>query len=256
MAKIVLSFDDGRRDNYRVAKEILEPMGIPATFNITTGYIKRDIDEKAKPSSHEPMTEEEVVDLWNNPLFEIAGHGYRHDNDVENLISGINELRKVYHEGGEMLGIASPHSEFDLSILNKNKVTFEQNGIKYLRISNDYTNYGIIKRIVRRLNRILKVPYLYYWTNKDAIMTEQSFLLHSVPIIRDTTLREVKYFIDQVEREDAVCIFMLHSILKPKEDYYNDLFSWDYDKFGSLCAFLSDEAKMNRLDIIKTVDIF
>lgn len=38
-AIVTLSFDDGRIDNYRVAKEILLPNNIPATINIATGYI-------------------------------------------------------------------------------------------------------------------------------------------------------------------------------------------------------------------------
>ena len=41
--RIVLSFDDGRRDNYRVAKELLEANEIPATFNITSGYLEGKI---------------------------------------------------------------------------------------------------------------------------------------------------------------------------------------------------------------------
>ena len=43
MLKVVLSFDDGRRDNYRAAFEILKPLELPATFNITIGYILRNI---------------------------------------------------------------------------------------------------------------------------------------------------------------------------------------------------------------------
>lgn len=38
-AIVTLSFDDGRIDNYRVAKEILLPNNIPATINIATAYI-------------------------------------------------------------------------------------------------------------------------------------------------------------------------------------------------------------------------
>lgn len=34
MIKIALSFDDGRKDNYRLANEVLIPMQISATFNI------------------------------------------------------------------------------------------------------------------------------------------------------------------------------------------------------------------------------
>ena len=45
MVNIVLSFDDGRHDNYEAYKNILNPLNIPATFNITAGYVLNDIEK-------------------------------------------------------------------------------------------------------------------------------------------------------------------------------------------------------------------
>ena len=41
-AKIILSFDDARQDQYTAARELLDPLKIPAVFNITSGFV----DEK------------------------------------------------------------------------------------------------------------------------------------------------------------------------------------------------------------------
>ena len=48
MLRVILSFDDGRKDNYRAAMEIMKPLDIPATFNITTGYILQNIADNDK----------------------------------------------------------------------------------------------------------------------------------------------------------------------------------------------------------------
>ena len=42
-AYISFSFDDGRIDNYTKAYPILKKHNLPATFNITTGYIEGKI---------------------------------------------------------------------------------------------------------------------------------------------------------------------------------------------------------------------
>ena len=44
-AIIAFSFDDGRLDNYTNAYPILKKHHLPATFNITSGYIKGNIDQ-------------------------------------------------------------------------------------------------------------------------------------------------------------------------------------------------------------------
>lgn len=42
---VTLSFDDGRLDNYAVIKKLLLPNKVPATINIATGYISRELDK-------------------------------------------------------------------------------------------------------------------------------------------------------------------------------------------------------------------
>lgn len=257
MGKIILSFDDGRKDNYRVAKEILEPARLPATFNITTGYISKNISDKDKPGPHEPMSIKELQSLASNNLFEIAGHGYTHDNGLNNLVDGVIELRKLCNDS-KIVGIASPHSQFELKNLDSAKVLLIENGIKYLRISNDYTKMNVWKRLVRKLNRMIKVPSIFYWVNIDSIMRKNNFLLYSVPILKDTSVKEVKYFVKHLIElgNDATCILMFHSILKNGENYYGDLFSWDYNDFRELCDFLFEERAEKKLYICKTADLF
>lgn len=259
MLRVILSFDDGRKDNYRAAMEIMKPLDIPATFNITTGYILQNIADNDKPGPHAPMNLDELNELAACELFEIAGHGYTHDNDIENLLNGVLVLRKLL-PNAKINGVASPHSEFKLSDLKIAQEKFNENGIRYLRISNDYTKMSQTKIWLRRLNRVLHLSSLYAWVNEDSIEIEAKFLLHSFPVIRDNKLREVKKLINRLRENsldsDSVCILMLHSILKPGEDYYNDLFSWDYDDFFNLCKYLSEQLKKGNILMCRTNDLF
>ncbi len=258
MVRIALSFDDGRKDNYRIAKEVLEPLKIPATFNITTGYILDVLEEKDKPGPHEAMSIEELKCLAKSGLFEIAGHGFRHDNDLNNLMRGVLKLRELL-PGVEIKGVASPHSQFRLEELQNARKVFEENGLHYLRISNDYSQMNTFRIWERRINRLLHIPSIYYKVNYNAVIQKQSFLLHSVPVIKDNNIYEVKGFVDRLIEnkcnENKTCIFMFHSVLKKNEQYYEDLFSWDYYTFIDLCNYFKIREQEDKLSIIKTCDI-
>lgn len=258
MVKVILSFDDGREDNYRAAEEIMKELGIPGTFNITTGYVLNTIKDNEKPGPHKPMSLEHLKQLANIGIFEIAGHGYTHDNEIDNLIFGVKELRKLISNENMVQGVASPNSEFDLSKIEVAKETFELEGIKYLRVSNDYSKLNLFKKILRRLNRIFRIPYIYYFTNKDSIVESPQFLMYSIPVIRDTTLDEVRYFLEKAIEyyPDSICIFMFHSILKKGEEYYDDLFSWDFDEYKKLCEYLSDVRKAGRVAIVRNEELY
>ena len=54
---------------------------------------------------------------------------------------------------------------------------------------------------------------------------------------------------------DQTCILMFHSILKQGEDFYNDLFTWDYNIFKEFCSYLSKKSKENSVIINKTIDL-
>ena len=117
MVNIVLSFDDGRHDNYEAYKNILNPLNIPATFNITAGYVLNDIEKNDMPGPHKPMSIEEVAEMNESSICEIAGHGYTHDNTIKSLIKGVEWQRE--NLGYDFVGIASPHSEYDLKKIRR-----------------------------------------------------------------------------------------------------------------------------------------
>ena len=147
-------------------------------------------------------------------ICEIAGHGYTHDNTIKSLIKGVEWQRE--NLGYDFVGIASPHSEYDLKKLEEDIKVFRDNNVVYLRVSNDYSKLKFIKKAIRKINR----------------------KIHSRT------------------KKEATVIFMFHSILKEGSMYYEDLFSWDYKDFYDLCVFLNEMRKDKKINIIKTIDIF
>ena len=256
MTKISLSFDDGRKDNYVAAKEILEPLNIPATFNITIGYVEKTPNIE-KPSEHIPMSIDELKDLYNNNLFEIAGHGYEHNNDVDNLIKGVNELRKVLNiSDKQKLGIVSPHSEFDTDTLPKVIKKLKDNNICYLRVGKNFPNNVFMRKAVRKINRKLNIPSIFSWSYKDSdIKNTDEFLLYSSGAIKDTKLKELKRLVSDAIKNDKSYIICFHSILKKDEPFYDDLFTWDYNDFLEFCKYLKKLRDDNKIEICKTIDL-
>ncbi len=255
MIKIAFSFDDGIKNNYRVYKDILLKNNIPASFNITTGYILNDISDDEKPTSQEAMSLDELKNIQKSGLIELAGHGYSHNNDENNLIKGVEKLRELL-KTKEIVGIASPHSQFNQNNVIEFEKKCKNNGIKYLRISHRFEKNAYLRRIVRRINRIIGNNTLFNWVYKFSDVKENDkFLLHSVPIIKDTKLKEVKSLIDYAIKNNKSYILMFHSILKENEPYYDDLFNWDYNDFFMLCIYLKELEDKNIIKICKVKDI-
>lgn len=250
MTNIAFSFDDGSRDNYIVAKEILEKFKIPATFNITTGYISNKINEPEKLAGEEPMKIEELIELNSNSLFEIAGHGFQHNNNIDNLIAGIDDLKKYLNKKYTYIGIASPNSEFPINKLEEYKNILKTQNVIYLRTGPRFKKMSFLKKIIRKLNNFFNIPFFYYFVYRDTFMNSKNeFLLYSIPIIRNTKLKEVKYLIDMAIKDNKSIILMFHSISdKNKNLNESDLFNWKYLDFLGLCELLKkyeEEKKIN-----------
>lgn len=256
-AIIAFSFDDGRLDNYTNAYSILKKYGLPATFNITTGYIKGVID-KEKFEFPEPMTIEMVKEIFENGNYEIAGHGNQHINTVEDIVSGINELCEILHTRylwGSNNGFASPGSDLTESMYNSMKVDLDSNRISYIRVSCCYKNNRHLKVFFRKLSRILKWPWIYRLAFQDSLITEvDKNRLYSIPVLASATIGQVKALLLQAIKEKKACILMFHSIV-PRNTVRN---TWDYpsETFEAICKMLSDFQSKNMLEVKTVMDLY
>lgn len=255
--RVVLSFDDGRKDNYIAATEILQKSNLPATFNITSGYIEKTIPlDNLCPN--EPMSLEEVINLSKVPIFEIAGHGYAHLNTIEDWDKGIKKLTEWlspgYFEHG--YGIASPHSGVTDSWVSCNIGSTYKSDIKYIRTGLKNQS-AITQRGVSKIARMTGSRMLMYAPIKESVLPIESnkLLCYSVPVLNPHTYEQIRYIIDKTVQKKGDIILMLHSILKKGESYYDDLYSWDYDKFAKLCEYLCEMRSKGIIDVKRNIDI-
>jgi hypothetical protein len=253
MIKVTLSFDDGRKDNYRVANEILAPMQLPATFNITTDYVSGK-EARGIPCANQAMNKEEVVNLSRNALIEIAGHGKSHHNGFVNLMDGVKELKEWC--GLDKMGIASPNSQLSEKELQRERGRYKKNEICYVRTGVRCLHRTFIKRCLRKINKQIHSGKISSWVCRESLLSkEDNYILNSIPVLHYNTLDEVKKIINDAVETDKSCILMFHSILKEGEDFYRDLWSWDYEQFRRLCVFLKEMEEKEMLQVSKTMDI-
>lgn len=250
-SKIVLSFDDGRKDNMRVVQEILNPLGMKATINITTGYVDGSIDSTHAPCPNEALTRDEVTQIAEYSNIELAGHGKEHQNSIEDLGEGIQMLRQWLPDR-KINGIASPNSKLVEDVILAQQGAYEDLGVDYVRIGPG-RSYHKLRRICGKLARITGSPALFCYSIAGAHLADKTgYVLLSVPVMNQHSLRQVKTLVRDVVKREESLILMFHSILKPGEAYYDDTWSWDYEDFKLLCRWL---AVNDQLEVVTTQEL-
>lgn len=249
---VSLSFDDGRVDSYSVAYPLLKAYNIPATFNITTGYV---LKKGGNPTDVPAMTEQMVQEMFDCPLFEIAGHGYYHRNDIEDITKGIYGLKEMLHV--EMLtpdgdGFASPGTGLQREIWGK--LGEGEGSIKYARVSLRYLSHPRLKTFIRKASRLLKWPILYRLAYQDTMMDSvKDGLLYSVPVLSSITNNELESLINFASAHNKALVLMFHSIV-PKERIHDN---WDFEdvKFKKLLLFLDDMRLKGKLEVLTSMEL-
>lgn len=258
MNKVVLSFDDGRKDTVRAYSEILKPLGLSATFNVTIGYIDKSINEVDYPSMHESMTIDELLMLAQDKQYEIAGHGYKHNNELHNLVDGVNKLNEYISNYQTAIGIASPQSKVHYDEILKMSKELDSCGVRYFRTGDRKEKMSFLSRAIRKINRKLNIPFLYYSSDSSQFIKESdNYVFYSNCILKNTSLKELKYTVRKIAKSKKFrgCILNFHSILKSNEDFYDDLWTWDYNDFYEFCIFLSEMKKNNKIQVVTNKEL-
>lgn len=254
---ICLSFDDGRADAFLYGYPVLKKYKLPATFNITTGFVKgecRDfVNEWVKP-----MTIGMVRELDEDPAIEIAGHGYNHQNDISDIQKGIDELCKLLgtdnlNEGTN--GFASPGSGLTPEVFQQMKYASNTHPISYARMSLRYLSHKSLKTIARKISRIIPTPFFYRYAYQDTLMDEApNGVLYSIPVLSSVTVNQLKAILSEAIKTKKACILMFHSIVEKGNAQDN----WEYevDKFDALCRFLKDKQDKGLLQVDTSMNIY
>lgn len=255
-ALIGLSFDDGRADAFLHGYPVLKKYKLPATFNITTGFVKGECRDFVNDWV-KPMTIDMVKELYADPAVEIAGHGYNHQNDISDIQKGIDELCKIL--GTENLckdtnGFASPGSELTSEVFQQMRHSFNAHPISYARMSLRNQSHKMLKTIARKISRIIPAPFFYRYAYQDTLMdAAPDGVLYSIPVLSSVTVNQLKAILSEAIKTKKDCILMFHSIVE--KGNARDNWKYEVDKFNALCHFLKDKQDEGRLQVATSMDI-
>jgi len=261
MLRIAISIDDAREDTVRAYREILKPLCIPMTLNVTTGYVRGENKEEDNPSDNKPMSLKQLTELAAEPdeLIEFGGHGIKHNNDFNNLIAGVKDLNSIIEPYGKVVqGIASPQSKLHTEEILEHKEELESIGVQYFRTGDRKEQMSFMRRAFRKANRYVHIPFIYSKTDEPQfVYPGDDFIIYSVCLLRNSRIKELKDMVRRNVKNEKIegIIFNFHSVLKPGEDYYEDLYSYDYEAFKYFARWLKQNERDNRLKLVKTLDI-
>ena len=215
MKKIAFSFDDARLDTYEVAYPILRKYEFPFTINVVTDFVENSGGYNCfSGGGNLSMSFSALKECKDNGV-EIACHGHKHLNTVDDINQNINVLQSR----GLItipVGFASPHSH--LTEFNSDDIySLVQNGtLSYVRSGIQTRREGFIYTALTLLCRIFKSKRLFWLLNKRNVIKDKNYkVLPSVAIIESTTLKQIDYFISKMSDGESV-IFMFHSIIERK----------------------------------------
>lgn len=251
-AIVSLSFDDGRGDNRDIFENVLIPRTLPATLNVTTGYVDGSCPEELSPSDKQAITVSDVQKFANTTLVEIALHGNNHLNTEEDIAAGRNKVISWLDlQQNHVFGFASPGSGLKVDdFLNSQSPLFREH-ISYLRTSLRIEHYKLLRILSRKAGRIMHIPLLYQIAYADTLMSEcADRVVYSVPVMKDTTLSQVKALINLAVRRRCGLTLMFHSIVDDMAG--EDNWSWERQKFIGLCDYLDKKRQEGMLEVLTT----
>jgi len=248
MLRIVLSFDDGRYDNYLFAYPILKKYSLQAEINIVTGFLDKSFFD------HSCLYKGRFLNINNlkvmSDIFKYASHTDKHFLSLESYNDSVKKLFTWHLIHNKKIGVALPHS--DESELN----TFLKNvsSVSFVRTGRDKICYSLKYVILYLIYKTTHSKYIYCKFNGLNInnFDKKNKIVKSIVIHRSDSIGQLKYLINKHLNSDGLIVFMFHSI---RDDSVN---KWCYSikKFDMFCRFLSKLSNDNKIDVTTLTDLY
>ena len=254
MKYVSLTFDDGRKDNFRYANPILQKYKIGATLFCTTGYVDGTFN---KPndwrSAGEPLSVQELQKLSEDD-WEIALHGDQHITSVSDCLVSLEKIQRMGIEN-KTFGFSLPNSDMPYGSFSKFKQELFPEKLKYIRKGRAIDTSKLGSKILFALYTFARVQKAYNSFNRKSIISVNKFDSSDLPsvVIRcKDNPQMVLRFLDGMP-DNTWVIFMLHSILPKTSPLYGvDPWNWATDDFENLIMGIS---KMNNTSVRPIADI-
>jgi len=239
MKTVVITFDDGRNDNYNFAFKIMSKYGLKGTIFCTTGFIDGTWQKKKDwYSAEQPLSLYQLTEMHRYG-WEIATHGDRHITKIDDTKSAISKLHKWGLSDSNGVGFSIPDSKVskeDLKYFISNLCPLP---VKYIRCGRNTNTKSIFNRFLFFFYTYLNSYFAYEKFNKPNVVSVNSYNRFQIPSIvvrfKDSPKKIIK-FIKKMPN-DSLIVLMFHSILPNNSNYYGaDPWNWENDKMEMLCC--------------------
>lgn len=241
MKYVILSFDDGAKDFYSCALDILKKYNLTAVLNI--------VSNKITMNDPEMISWEEVGECEKYGI-EIANHSANHTNELEDIKIGTKEIQ-INLNTLDAIGFASPNSDVCEENFDIYKELLESDETLYIRSGNQLKRDGYFHALLYLMYKYTSCEKIFYWYNKRNIIKLNQKTIRFFPSVtcnNDNTMSQIVHFIGKMSNNTA-CIIMLHHILKKGDRGYKKLkWSNTVEDFEFLCKYLSEDKTISVID--------
>ncbi len=248
--KIILSFDDGGRDFYRVVYPTLKKYNLTGVANIISQYIKPEAECE---EGHRYMSVENLVELQQNGI-EIACHGRNHENTIEDILNNIEDFKNMGLDV-ENIGFASPGSGITMDNVHTIDSLVKDKTISYIRSAYTPDKDGKFIEFMNRLMEKSGSSELFCLMNKRNFIKSFDYSwFPSVVITSYTTMKQVKKLLKKMPDNSSVIIMFHHIYEKDDAGYGKSIWYWDAGLFRELCEYISSNENfvcVNNVDLVK-----
>lgn len=252
MKYVVITFDDGRSDNYLIAKKIMEKYNLTGTVYITTGFIDGTWSEKEILKSPTRALKKNEIKNLKSLGWEIGLHGDKHKTQVNDMEIALNKLNS-WEINENYWGISIPNSRAAEEEIEKILKSNYGNKILYIRRGRRCNTASLKSKVLFLMYSIFKWKWAYNIFNRSNIINNlerEKFNIPSVVIKSNDDPKMVINFINYIP-EGSIVVFMLHSILPVDHLKYNkDSWSWGEDRFNEFCF------ELKKLKDNKVIELF
>jgi hypothetical protein len=248
MKRVVLSFDDGRRDFYTYVYPELLKRGLGATLNVATGYIDGSV-----PCPFTPCAISEIKEMHEHGI-EMASHSDSHTAGITpaDVKSSLDKLEQW--TGERPIGLALPFNQKPTDELIDSLCNL---GIRYFR-RGDKNNIGPIRRRITMLfKKKYDTPAFFIKKQKinitKNVSTSKVAVFYSCFVMNRFSVDAYKKAIDLLNDNESL-ILMFHSVVPPSEIAKNDFVNGAYtiDDFVSLLDYIQSK---DNIRIVRNVDL-
>lgn len=251
MISVAITFDDGRSDNWLIAKPIMEKYDLCGTVYVTTGYIDGTWDDfEILTSPSRPLTKNEIIEL-EKAGWEIGLHGDKHRTQVDDMRIAYQKLKDwgVKEPG---FGISLPDSLADEKEISRIMNSEYGDDILYIRRGRRCDTSRLLIRIYYVLYTLVRSKTAYRKFNFQNSFLGNEIDKTFIPSIVIKSNDRPNLIIDYLLRvpDGSVVVFMLHSVLEKNHPQNGkDPWSMSASDFETLCQKLFELAKDKRIRV-------